>query len=105
MNVFDDIDVYNESIKSWTQKKSYWRLWLSTVDLLVLTSLDQLFLLKIVFNFFTKQAAWMRWSTALSLPPPLVFCGVMIIHLLVRTGVRSNGGKTDRGVKGYLIPY
>jgi hypothetical protein len=36
--------------------KSYWGGKLSTVYLLVLTSLDQLiFILKILFSFFTKQ--------------------------------------------------
>ncbi len=50
---------------------------LSTVDLLVLTSLDKLILiLKIIFLFFTKQASLIRRSTALSLPPKLVFPGI-----------------------------
>ena len=50
--------------------KSYWGGRLSTVDLLVLTSLCQLvFILKILFSFFTKQATLMRSSTVLSLPP------------------------------------
>jgi hypothetical protein len=57
--------------------KSYWGGRLSTFDLLVLTSLDQLiFKLKILFFlFFTKQATLMRRSTVLSLPPHLVFPG------------------------------
>jgi hypothetical protein len=43
---------------------------LRTVDLLVLTSLDQLlFILKILLTSFTKQAAVLR------LPPKLVFPG------------------------------
>jgi hypothetical protein len=47
---------------------------LSTVDFLVLTSLDQLiFKLKIIFSFFAKQATLMRRSTVLSLPRQLVF--------------------------------
>ncbi len=47
---------------------------LSTVDLLVLTSLDQLlFILKILLTFFTKQATFMRRSTVLRLPPQLVW--------------------------------
>ncbi len=47
---------------------------LSTVDLLVLTSLDQLlFILKILLIFFTIQATLMRGSTVLILPPKLVF--------------------------------
>jgi hypothetical protein len=42
----------------------------STVDLLVLTSLDQLlFVYKILFTFFTKQATLIRMSTVLSLTP------------------------------------
>jgi hypothetical protein len=54
--------------------KSYCGMRLSTVDLLVLTRLDQLvFKLKILFSFFTKQAALMWRSTVLSLPPQLVF--------------------------------
>jgi hypothetical protein len=44
------------------------------VDLLVLTSLEQLILiLKILFMYFPKQATLMRRSTVLSLPPQLVF--------------------------------
>jgi hypothetical protein len=47
---------------------------LSTVDLLVLTSLDQLnFILKILFTFFITQTTLMWSSTVLSLPPQLVF--------------------------------
>jgi hypothetical protein len=43
---------------------------ISTVDLLVLTSLDRpLFILKILFTFFIKQPTLMRRSTVLSLPP------------------------------------
>jgi hypothetical protein len=43
---------------------------LSTIDLLVLTSLDlHVFELKILFIFMTKQATLMRRSTVLSLPP------------------------------------
>ncbi len=58
-------------------RRSYWRGRLSTVDLLVLTSLDQLlFTLKILFTFLTKQATIMRKSTVLSLSPQLVFPGL-----------------------------
>ncbi len=64
--------------------KSHWGGRLSTVDLLVLTILDQLiFKLKVFFSFLTKQATLRRRSTVLSLPPQLVFlaatdevCGV-----------------------------
>jgi hypothetical protein len=46
---------------------------LSTFDLLVLTSLDQLlFLLGILLIFFTKKDSLMRRSSVLSLPPHLV---------------------------------
>jgi hypothetical protein len=49
---------------------------LSTVDLFVLTCLDQLlFDLNILNNFDTKQAALMRMSTVLRLPLQLVFPG------------------------------
>jgi hypothetical protein len=62
---------YNTKLKGLVRnepRKSYWRGMLSTVDLLVLTSLDQsLFILKILFTFITKQATIMR-STVLSLP-------------------------------------
>jgi hypothetical protein len=52
----------------------YWKGRLSTVDLLVLTSLDQLLLiLPILFSFFTNKATLMRRSTVLSLPLRLVF--------------------------------
>jgi hypothetical protein len=40
---------------------------LCTVDLLVPTWLEQLFLLKILFIFFTKQGTLIRRSTVLSL--------------------------------------
>jgi hypothetical protein len=54
--------------------KPYWSGRLSIVDLLVLTSLDQqLFTLKILFTFVTKQAKLMRRSTVLSLPVHLIF--------------------------------
>jgi hypothetical protein len=47
---------------------------ISTVDLLVLTSLDQvLFILKLYFSFFTKQPILMRRSTVRILPRQLVF--------------------------------
>ncbi len=47
---------------------------LSTVNLLVPTSLDRLlFILKILFTFFTKQPTSIRRSIVLSLPPQLVF--------------------------------
>ncbi len=52
--------------------KTYWIGKLSTLDLLVLTSLDQiLFKLKTKFNFLHV----MRRSTVVSLPPQLVFPG------------------------------
>jgi len=42
---------------------------LNTVDLIVLTSLDELlFIFKMLFTFFTKQVTLMRRSTVLSLP-------------------------------------
>jgi hypothetical protein len=54
--------------------KSYWRGRLSTVDLLVLSSLDQLLLkLKLLYAYLTKQATLMRRLTVLSLLPQLVF--------------------------------
>ncbi len=54
--------------------KSQWGGWLSTFDLLVLISLDQIvFTLKILLSFFTKQATLMRRSTVLNLQ--LVFPG------------------------------
>ncbi len=52
---------------------------LSMVDLLVPTSLCQLILeLKILLNFFTKQAPLMRRSTVMSLPLQLVFPGLSL---------------------------
>jgi hypothetical protein len=50
---------------------------LSTVDLLVLTSLDQLlFILQILFTLVTQQTILMRRSTVQSLPSRLVFPGL-----------------------------
>jgi hypothetical protein len=57
---------------------------ISTVDLLVLTSLDQLiFILKILFSFLQNKLILTRRSTVLSLPPQLVFpaCISMVWHL------------------------
>ncbi len=55
-------------------EKSYSRERLSTVDLLVLTSLNQLlFKSKIFFKFLTKQAVVMKRSTVLTLSPQFVF--------------------------------
>jgi hypothetical protein len=49
---------------------------LCTVDLLVLTRLDQLhFIKKILFRSFTKQATLLSRSTVLSLPLQFVFLG------------------------------
>jgi hypothetical protein len=53
----------------------------STVDLLVLVSLDQLlFILRMFVNLFTKQANLMRRSIVLSLSLQLVFPGQ--IHIM-----------------------
>ncbi len=55
-------------------RNSYCRGRLSTVDLLALTSLDQLtFMLKILFTCVAKQATLMRRSIVLILPLQLVF--------------------------------
>ncbi len=61
--------------------REYWKGRISTtVDLLVLTSLDKLlFMLKILFIFATKQAILIRRSTILSLPLQLVIPTVSII--------------------------
>jgi hypothetical protein len=54
----------------------YWGGRLSTADLLVLTSLDQLLsIMKTLFSFFPKQATLMKWSTVRSLPLQSVFPG------------------------------
>jgi hypothetical protein len=51
----------------------------STVYLLELTSLDQLvFILKVLFFLFDKQATLIRRSNVLSLPLQLVFLGQLI---------------------------
>jgi hypothetical protein len=56
---------------SWTGKTN-WRRRISTVDLDVITSLNQLlFKLKITFTFFIKQAILMRWSAVLSFTPSI----------------------------------
>jgi hypothetical protein len=59
-----------------TAGKPYRRGRLDTVDLLVLTSLDQvIFILKILFTCSTKQPTLIRRSTGLSFPLQLVFPG------------------------------
>ena len=51
----------------------------STNDLLVLTTIDELlFISKILFTFVTKQATLTRRSTVLSLPLQLAFPGSCI---------------------------
>jgi hypothetical protein len=69
--------------------KSYCRERLSTVDhLVVLRSLDQLlFILKILFNFLTKQATLMRSYIVLSLPAQLAFPGLSI-HILSKSNFK-----------------
>jgi hypothetical protein len=50
---------------------------LSTADILILTSLEQLLLtFQTLFTLFTKQATLMRRSTVLSLPLQVVFPGL-----------------------------
>jgi hypothetical protein len=51
---------------------------LSTVDLLVLTSLDLLLLISRTLFFFTKHGDLIRRSTVLSLPLQLVFPALAI---------------------------
>jgi len=78
------------SIISWGfwPGKSYWSRRLSTVDLLVLTSVDQLyFILKYNLPFFTKQATLMRRSTVLILPPHLVFPSLALAVWLLVTPI------------------
>jgi len=71
-----DKDWRCREIQSINAGKYYWSGRLSTVDLLIQTSLDQLlFILKILFTFFTKQSTLMRRSTVLSLPPQVKFPG------------------------------
>jgi len=62
-----------KKINMWSGKP-YWREGISTTDLLVLASLNQLlFILKILFNCVVKQVIAMRGSMVLSLPVQLVF--------------------------------
>ncbi len=51
---------------------------LSTVDLLVQTSLEQLLLIEIFISLFSKQAILLRRSTVLSLLLELVFPALYI---------------------------
>ncbi len=63
-------------IKRVGPEKSYSRERFRTADFLLLTSLYQLlFLMKIIFIFFTKRATLISWSIVLSLPFQLVFPG------------------------------
>jgi hypothetical protein len=56
-----------------------------TVDLLVLTNLDQLlFIIKILFKCFIKQAALLRRLTVLSLPLQLVFPATSIHYSTIK---------------------
>jgi len=51
---------------------------LSTVDLLVVTSLDELLFGKYYYFLFSKQPTLMGRSIVLTLPPQLVFLGKVI---------------------------
>ncbi len=65
--------------------KSYKRGRLSTFDLLLLTSFDQLhFMLKILLTFLQSKL-FMRRSSVLSLPPQLEFPGLYFMKLSVGT--------------------
>ncbi len=78
------MEEYNLQVKA---GKSHWRGRLSTVDLLVLTSSNQLLLiLKLLFTFFTKDATLMRRSTVLSLNPQLIFPGQGFESILAKQG-------------------
>jgi hypothetical protein len=61
-------------------RNPYWRGSLSTVDLLVLTSSDQLLLNENIIYFYTKEVTSMRRWTVLSLSPLLVFPGLPILY-------------------------
>ncbi len=65
----------NESrLKKYKPGNLYLRVRISTVDLLVLISLDQLILYcNLIYLFFTKPAILMRRSTVLNLPLLFVF--------------------------------
>ncbi len=77
----------------------YWRGRLSTVDLLVLTSLDRvLFILKILFNFLKKQATLTRRSTVLSLLLKLVFPALALNVVKFLTATR---GGSDLHLSGW----
>ncbi len=70
----------------------------STVDLLVLTSLDQLVSeLKILFTIFTKQPTLMRSSTVQSLPPQLAFTGPVFAGKAPYRGVPCKARKAAAG--------
>jgi hypothetical protein len=61
-------------------RESHWREELSTIDLLVLTNLDQLLLMMQTWlSFFTKQVTLMRRSIVLSLP--LSLCSLALQQL------------------------
>ncbi len=59
----------------WNPGNPCWRGWLSTVDFLVLSSLDQVLLILKTSFLFTKQADLRRRSSVLSLSLQLVFPG------------------------------
>jgi hypothetical protein len=75
---------------------------LSTVDLLVLPSLEQLlFILKILFTSGTNEVALMKRSTVLSTPLQLVFLALRIqqvvkAHLRFQKGLAPAPNKLPR---------
>ncbi len=71
--------------------KPYWRGRLSTFDLRVLTSLNQM-VMKIWFSFVTKQATLVRRSTVLTFPPHLGFpChGPLLVSLNIISNNNEN---------------
>jgi hypothetical protein len=65
-------------------RKPYRKGRLSTVELLVLSSLDQLlFIMKALLTFLTKQSMSMRGSTVLCFPLQLVFPGLVKIMAVI----------------------
>ncbi len=71
---YKKVDFSVEDARNAGSGKSYWKETLSTVDLLALTSLDQLiFILIMSYTFITKQATIMSRLTILSFPVKLAF--------------------------------
>ncbi len=91
--------------KAW-QGTSYLRERLSTVDLLVITILDEpIFIMKILFTFVTKRTTLMRRSTVLSLPPSVSIPWLHIVGFYIAIFILKFFPQRGGWLPGHTAPF